>query len=88
LHALISGTVQGVFFRAGAQEEALRLGLTGFVMNRPDGSVELVAEGERKALEDLLSWCLRGPSGAVVRDVEFVWEEAQGAFSDFEIKRD
>jgi len=85
LHIRISGDVQGVFFRAGAQSEALRLGLRGFVRNLPDGSVEVVAEGEEGALKRMLAWCMRGPKGASVSDVESEMLEASGEFSGFRI---
>ena len=62
----IEGRVQGVFFRAATLEQAGRLGLKGWVRNCPDGSVEVVAEGERKKIEELVSWCHHGPPGAHV----------------------
>jgi acylphosphatase len=86
LHVLISGDVQGVFFRAGAQDEARRLGLAGWVRNVPDGSVEMVAEGGRDALERLLGWCGHGPAGAAVSDVKSMWLAATGEFADFRIR--
>jgi acylphosphatase len=84
---LIEGRVQGVFFRASAQAEARRLGLTGWVRNRPDGAVEIVAEGERKKLHDLIAWCRHGPRGAEVENVRIGWEEFSGEFSAFRITR-
>jgi acylphosphatase len=66
---LISGRVQGVFFRAGTQAEARRLGLAGHASNRPDGSVEVVARGERDAVEELAVWLRHGPSRARVDSV-------------------
>jgi acylphosphatase len=86
LHVLIFGDVQGVFFRAGAQDEARRLGLAGWVRNVPDGSVEIVAEGGRDALERLLGWCGHGPAGAAVSDVKSTWLAATGEFADFRIR--
>lgn len=68
--ALVSGRVQGVFFRSSAQEQATRLGLTGWVRNLPDGRVEIEAQGEPDAAEALLEWSARGPSGARVDEVE------------------
>jgi acylphosphatase len=84
---LIEGRVQGVFFRASAQAEAGRLGLAGWVRNRPDGAVEIVAEGERKKLDDLIAWCRHGPRGAEVENVRIEWEEFSGEFSAFRITR-
>jgi acylphosphatase len=61
VHAFAQGRVQGVYYRAGCAEEAARLGLRGWVRNRRDGQVELVAEGPAAAVEALLAWCRRGP---------------------------
>ncbi|MEK7377791.1 MAG: acylphosphatase [Candidatus Binatota bacterium] len=83
----IEGRVQGVFFRASAQEEAGRLGLKGWVRNCPDGSVEVVAEGEKKNIDDLVNWCRHGPPGAHVSNVQLQWQEYQSEFRDFRIKR-
>lgn len=86
-HLCIEGRVQGVFFRASAREEASRLGLKGWVRNCPDGSVEAVAEGEREKIAAFKAWCHRGPPGARVQSVRLEWEEYQGAFPDFRVKR-
>ena len=69
----ISGKVQGVFYRANAREKAMALGLTGYVRNLPDGSVELDAEGEEESLHSLLYWCQHGPPGARVDKVDVDW---------------
>jgi len=87
LHILVSGDVQGIFFRSGAQDEARRLGLTGWVRNLPDGSVEVMAEGRREALQKLLEWCEHGPPGASVSEVKSQWLGHTGGFADFSIKR-
>lgn len=63
------GRVQGVWYRGAAQEVAERLGLAGWVRNRRDGSVEIVAEGEEGALRRLVEWCREGPPLARVSDV-------------------
>jgi acylphosphatase len=81
----VRGRVQGVFFRASAQREAKRLGLTGWVKNRPDGGVELLAEGEEEQLKDLIGWANRGPSAARVERVDTRWRGFSGDFSDFRI---
>ncbi len=62
----IRGRVQGVWFRGATREKALSLGLSGWVRNLPDGSVEALAQGPAWAVEDLATWCRRGPSGARV----------------------
>ncbi len=84
--ARISGRVQGVFYRASAQKEALSLGLTGWVRNLASGDVELLAEGGEEALNALLDWCRRGPSQARVDDVTVTWAEATADFTSFEIR--
>ena len=88
LHITVEGRVQGVFFRAATRRLARRLGLTGWVHNCPDGSVEVVAEGRRDTLEQLLDWCARGPSGARVTDVRATWQKASGRWTDFVIGPD
>jgi acylphosphatase len=82
---LISGNVQGVFFRAHAKIKAEALGLTGFVQNWPDGRVYIEAEGEPEALEEYLKWCREGPDSAEVSRVE-PQEEKLAGFPDFQIK--
>ena len=83
---LITGRVQGVSYRYSAREEALRLGCTGWVRNREDGSVEAVVTGRREALGAFVAWCWRGPMGAAVRGVaERVMEDA--VFEGFLIVR-
>lgn len=69
IRLIIRGRVQGVWYRGSAQEVARELGLTGWVRNLGDGSVELVAEGESPALEALKAWCREGPPLARVHDV-------------------
>lgn len=81
----VFGDVQGVFFRAGAQMEARKLGVHGWARNRPDGSVEILAEGGRSELEALLGWCSHGPAGASVSRIEHEWSEASGEFDSFGI---
>jgi acylphosphatase len=83
----IRGKVQGVFFRESARQEASRLGLTGWVRNRDDGSVEAVAEGEPAALEEFIRWSHRGPQAARVTDVERADGEAAGEFRTFTVER-
>ena len=65
----VTGRVQGVSYRAAMQQEAERLGVTGWVRNEPDGSVAAHVEGEAAAVDALVAWCRRGPSGSRVRDV-------------------
>ncbi len=67
-----------MFFRVEARDRARSLGLSGWVRNNPDGTVEAVFEGERERVESMLEWCRRGPAGAVVEEVEVEWEEPRG----------
>ncbi len=82
----IRGKVQGVFFRESTRIEATRLGLTGWVRNRADGSVEAVAEGAAAALEEFIRWCHRGPPAARVTDVQHARAEATGEFRSFTVE--
>lgn len=72
---LVSGKVQGVWFRETTRREATRLGLTGYALNMPDGCVEVVACGEKDGLERLGSWLWEGSSSAIVDSV--VCEECE-----------
>ena len=85
VHIRVYGRVQGVFFRAYAQEEATRLGLKGWVKNTHDSGVEVLAEGDRRALENLVSWCRHGPPSARVSSIDTEWLSATGEFSGFHI---
>jgi acylphosphatase len=85
LQLFVRGRVQGVYFRASAQREARRLGLTGWVRNRSDGSVEIVAEGEEVAIRELHGWAQKGPSAARVERVDTRWRSFTGDFPDFRI---
>jgi len=83
---IVSGRVQGVFFRASVQREAKQLGLTGYVKNRLDSTVEIVAEGEEDLVKHLIAWAQNGPSTARVDKVETRWRSYTGEFSEFRIK--
>lgn len=82
----VSGKVQGVSFRAATMERAQGLGVVGWVANRDDGSVQIVAEGSRDALEELITWCRQGPPAAQVADVTVRWEAPREDFSAFDIR--
>ena len=75
-----------MYYRASAQEEALRLGLVGWVRNRADGTVEAVAEGEEAVVESFLAWCRRGPERARVDDVEVERLEPLGTEEEFTVR--
>ncbi|HSN98371.1 MAG TPA: acylphosphatase [Candidatus Nanopelagicales bacterium] len=81
----VRGRVQGVYFRASTQREARRLGITGWVKNRPDGSVEILAEAEEDQLKELIAWANRGPSAARVERVDVRWRSFTGDYFDFRI---
>ena len=85
LRARVSGRVQGVGFRYYALSQAESLGLTGWVRNRPDGSVEVLAEGSRPELEAFVDALWKGPSGASVRNVHVEWSPASGTFERFQV---
>lgn len=74
----ITGHVQGVFFRAGARDRAVSLGIAGWARNNANGSLEIHAEGSADALQDLERWCARGPEAASVADVEVREATVQG----------
>ena len=83
----VTGQVQGVNFRSSTKTEADALGLTGWVRNCPDNSVEVVIEGPRTTVQQLVDWCRRGPSWARVDDVTVDWQAARGEFGEFKIRR-
>lgn len=82
----VSGHVQGVFYRAAVAEQARRLSLSGWVANAPAGHVEAEFQGETAAIEELLAFCARGPSGADVDDVEVVDIDAVRAEAGFAVR--
>jgi acylphosphatase len=85
VHILVSGRVQGVFFRASTQKRARELELAGWVRNLPDGRVEILVEGEEGPLSRFLDWVHAGPPGARVDRVSTEWKQAQGK-SGFSIR--
>jgi acylphosphatase len=84
-HVIISGRVQGVFFRYETRNEALHRNLKGWVKNRPDGKVEAVFEGEEEDVREMIEWCRKGPPMARVTDVRVEWEEYRGEYDVFYI---
>jgi acylphosphatase len=86
VQVIVHGRVQGVFFRAFVSERAMQLGLTGYVRNLPGGMVEVNAEGERKQLDQLISYLKVGPPSAKVGKVVTNWSEYTGSYSEFRIK--
>ena len=86
LRATVSGRVQGVGFRHFTASAAQRLGLTGWVRNRFNGTVETVAEGEKDALDDFLRQIRTGPGPSHVEDVKLEWLPATGEFKSFQVR--
>lgn len=84
---VITGKVQGVFYRASAMGEAQRLGLVGFVKNLSDGAVEAVVEGERAPVEEFIAWCRQGPPAARIDDVDVRWSPCRDEFRTFTVER-
>lgn len=86
IHLFVSGRVQGVFYRASAQVHAKKLGLSGFAKNLPDGRVEIVAQGDRQTLDELVDWCRQGPADARVSDVQLTEEQIIAPMAGFDIR--
>ncbi|MDI6815120.1 MAG: acylphosphatase [Dehalococcoidales bacterium] len=86
VQAIVYGYVQGVFFRDFVSRRAEELGLTGYVRNLPEGTVEVRAEGERKQLEQLIGYLKVGSRSAKVEKVETNWSEYTGSYSGFNIR--
>ena len=85
-HVLISGRVQGVFFRAYTQEAARARGILGWVMNTRDGRVEAVLEGGKEQVEDMINWCHQGSPMSRVTGVTVDWVDHTGEFNDFSVR--
>jgi acylphosphatase len=86
LEAVVRGYVQGVGYRAFVLRQARALGLVGWVRNRGDGAVHVVAEGDRSDLIALLDRLRQGPSEAEVQDVDLDWQPYTGSFAKFEVR--
>ena len=87
VNIFVSGLVQGVFFRASTSQKAKKLGLTGWVRNTVDGRVEIIAEGKKEKIQELLKWAEKGSSFSRVENLEVEWEEPKDDFTSFEIKK-
>ena len=84
-HVVVSGRVQGVFFRAATKREAESLGVKGWVRNLPDGKVEAVFEGEEDVVKMLVDYSKQGPPRAKVSSVDLKWEPYTGEFRRFRV---
>ena len=85
-HLLVSGRVQGVCFRAETQRAAKTFGVSGWVRNKRDGTVEAIVEGPKKDVISLINWCNTGPSFSRVDKVAVTWQDCRGEFSEFGIR--
>ena len=86
IHAMVTGRVQGVFFRDNTQKQAKALNIQGWVRNKPDGTVELVAKGDDANIETLITWLHHGPEMARVDKLDLTDENAEAHdFDVFEI---
>lgn len=86
VHLFISGKVQGVFFRLNAKKKAEELGISGWAGNLSDGRVEILVEGEKEKIEELIKWARKGPLFAKVDELEIERQEFKEEFHSFEIK--
>lgn len=82
-HVIISGRVQGVWYRASAKQQADELGLAGWVRNTVEGNVEAQFEGEESNVDAMIAWCWKGPPLAKVADVKVTRQQGEGKASGF-----
>ena len=88
VNIIVSGKVQGVYFREKTRKKSEELGVFGWVRNLSDGRVEAVFEGEKDKVKEMVEWARKGPFWAKVNGLEASWEEYKGEFGNFEIKCD
>ena len=86
VHVIISGCVQGVWYRASTKQKAEQLGITGWVKNTIEGGVEAVFEGEKKNIEKAIKFCSRGPPKSKVSSCDVEWDKPVGGYQGFVIK--
>ena len=84
-HVIVTGRVQGVYFRGNTRKEAQKLNVNGWVRNLPDGRVEAVFEGKKEYVEKLIDIVHEGPSHAYVTDLKLEWLDYKDEFTDFQI---
>lgn len=87
-HLMIRGFVQGIGYRKWARKEAQKLGLSGWVRNLPDGSVEALLQGSQKDIKEMIALCKKGPFMSEVENVDVVWENQKETIPDFSIRHD
>lgn len=86
-HIIVTGLVQGVYYRVTMKQEARTLGINGWVKNRPDKSVEAVIEGDKERVDQLINWCRQGPPDSQVSAVQVEWGNFIGEYQAFRIVR-
>lgn len=86
VHVVVSGRVQGVFFRASTRDVASRCGVRGYVRNLPGRQVEAVLQGERSAVEKVIAFLREGPPGAVVTDITVDWRDPVEPYEGFHVR--
>ena len=86
IHLVVSGRVQGVYFRAFTRKRAIKFGIVGFVSNKENGDVEIVAQADQKNLDNFINWCHEGPLMAKVENVDISEYSTSEEFSQFEIR--
>jgi acylphosphatase len=84
-HVVVTGRVQGVFFRAETASKARRYNVKGWVRNLSDGRVEAMFEGEKENVEKMIAYCREGPPAAYVTNVDLKWEDFKGEFNEFRV---
>ncbi|HUO42352.1 MAG TPA: acylphosphatase [Methylomirabilota bacterium] len=84
-HVYVSGRVQGVFFRAKTENNAIRHRVKGWVRNLMDGRVEAIFEGEKRDVDAMIEFCKLGPPGAYVMQLDVTWEDWAGEFTEFKV---
>jgi acylphosphatase len=87
IHILVSGKVQGVFFRSSTKDKADDLGISGWIRNLIDGRVEAVFEGEKEDVDKMVEWCRKGPENARVTGIEVFMKEYKEEFKGFFLRR-
>ena len=85
-HVIVTGRVQGVYFRGNTRKEAQKLNVNGWVQNLPDGRVEAIFEGEKDNVDKLIEILRDGPSRANVTDLNLYWLDYNNEFNDFQIR--
>jgi acylphosphatase len=83
---IISGKVQGVWFRANTKEKADQIGVVGWVRNNPNGCVEAFFQGPEGIIQEMIGWCYKGPALALVKDLKIEKREPLDSLKDFQIK--